>query len=254
MMSRSPAFSNKLIMNKYLWMSHQLRHFNDAGSIINCSNAMILVKSLLLEPLPTATTPVNTTLSTVSHQPSHHCLSINFPHMASTSIAPVPLSTHASRSITPPTTICFKPTKTTPLTQSLKSCSNYLPRKTPPLTTYTHCQHVISPTDSLPRCRKRIKLTIPPTVDYHAPIEVPQHISTTPATSPLSYSLRPGTLIWHSRDKTWTNKHTLGSDEYEVLKVPPDWASPYTLRNVDTGKDYDIIFPKEALDFLFPPS
>ena len=54
-MMRCPVYlSNTTIMNKYLWMSRQLRNFNEAGSIINWANAMHLVKCLLIEPQPTA--------------------------------------------------------------------------------------------------------------------------------------------------------------------------------------------------------
>ena len=41
---------NLVIMNKYCWMSRQLRNFNDTNSIIHWSNAMFSVKALLLQP------------------------------------------------------------------------------------------------------------------------------------------------------------------------------------------------------------
>ena len=251
MMSSSTSLTNKLVLNKYLWMAHQLRHFNDVGSIINWSNAMQLVKGLLFEPVPVAATQVKTTSSTVTHQPSQYPFSIVTPNIAAIKIPPVPLNTNATRLITPPTTIGFEPIKTMPLTQSPLSCSNYIPREPSPLTTYTHCQHTISPTDSLPRRPKRRKLANPPTVDYHASADVPQHTSIISATSPSYYSLRPGTLILHSRNH-WTKTPTDGSDKFEVLKVPPDWNFPYSLRNVETGEDYDMIFCKEMVKFLFP--
>ena len=45
-------------MNKYVWMSRQLRIFNDVGSIVNRANAMTYVKNLLLEPSPSAVSPI----------------------------------------------------------------------------------------------------------------------------------------------------------------------------------------------------
>ena len=47
-MPSSLALSNAIVMNKYIWMSRQLRNFNDVGSIIHWANAMIYVKNLLL--------------------------------------------------------------------------------------------------------------------------------------------------------------------------------------------------------------
>ena len=113
-MSLSVALSNKLVMNKYLWMSHQLRHFNDVASIINWSNAMILVKGLLFEPLSAAPTPNNPIPRSAPHPQSQPKFTISNPLKSTTNIPPVPTSNHDSRSITPPTTISFKPKKTMP--------------------------------------------------------------------------------------------------------------------------------------------
>ena len=173
--------------------------------------------------------------------------------MPSTNIPPVPLSTHETCSFTPTTTISLKPTKTMPLIQSPPRCSSYLPRKPSPLTTYTQCQHVISPFGSLLRRTKRRTLVNPPNVDNHASADAPQHTPTAPATCPSNFSLRPGTPIWRSGDHSWTKTFRVGTDEYQVLKVPPDWNSPYILKNVATGREYDIKFPKEMVEFLFPP-
>ena len=173
-MSRSASLSNKLVMNKYLWMSHQLRHFNDVASIINWSNAMILVKGLLFEPLSAAPTPNNPIPRSAPHPQSQPKFTISNPLKSTTNIPPVPTSNHDSRSITPPTTISFEPNKTMPLTQSLLRCPSYLPRKPSPLTTYRLNNPAISPSDSLPRQPKRRKLTIPPSVEYNASADVPQ--------------------------------------------------------------------------------
>ena len=251
-------------MNKYLWMAHQLRRFNDVGSIINWSNAMLLVKGLLFDPLPAAPTPVNTTSSTVSLQHTKHHLSINEPHVSSTNIPPVPLSTLSTRSITPPTTICFKPTiKTMPLTKFPLCCFDYSPRKPSPLTTYTHCQHAISPSDCLPRCLKRRKLAIPPTVDYHASPHVLQHTPTTDATSssqPASTATTAsqpetipgqGKVIWYIHNPKdpafhlWSKIKQKGAKGYLVIQTPPDWNSPFRLKNVATGECCDLMFTKK---------
>ena len=85
----SVLLSNKTVMNKYLWMSRHLRNFNDAGSIINWANAMLLVKSLLIDPLPTRS--------------------------------------HLERSITPPSTICFQPSEKKTLKKSPSYCSSFGP-------------------------------------------------------------------------------------------------------------------------------
>ena len=75
--------------------------------------------------------------------------------------------THPERSITPPRTIYFQPSKMKSLSKSRSCCSNIAPTKIAPLTIYTHRQPTISPTNSLVPSPKRRKITIPPAVDYH---------------------------------------------------------------------------------------
>ena len=135
-MNRAVTISNTLVMNKYEWMGSQLRNFNYVGSILNCANAMILVKSLLLESQPVSQA------SAIPQPPSSS-----------------PSPSQSPRSITPPATICFKPATEKPLTQSLPRCSTYVPSKPLPLTTYSLCLPNISPSDSLPHCPKRRKLS-----------------------------------------------------------------------------------------------
>ena len=43
-MSFSAARPNNIMMKKYVWMSHQLRNFNDVLSIVNWTNPMLLFK------------------------------------------------------------------------------------------------------------------------------------------------------------------------------------------------------------------
>ena len=49
----SSAVYNHHVMNKMLWMSRQLRNFNDNASIISLAHAMSTIKNLLLPSLPT---------------------------------------------------------------------------------------------------------------------------------------------------------------------------------------------------------
>ena len=166
-MSSSDSLSNKRVMNKYLWMANQLRHMNDVASITNWSNAMLLVKRLLLEPLPGVSTPT-IKISPSAPRPLSHTLStISNQHKSSINIPPAQISNHDARSITPPTTISFKPIKKLPLTRSLVPSPSCSPSKPTPLTTYTLSNTAVS-SDTLPRQPKRRKLTTPPSVDYNA--------------------------------------------------------------------------------------
>ena len=246
-MSRSTALSNKLVTNKYLWMAHQLRHFNDVVSIINWSNAMTLVKGLLLEQLPAAPTPINSILSSVPHPPSQPFLSISSPHISPINIPPVPPRNHDARSITPPTTIFFKPIKkmpptttgflpirTKPLTLSPARSSSYKPIKPSQLTISTHCQQELSPSNSLTQCPKRRKLTSPPSVDYYASTQ----------------SLAPGTHIWHGFflhqtkvKPTWAFHKFNGSEEYKILQEIQDSKHSFIVKQLTTGKEFTVLLP-----------
>ena len=141
MMTSSVPLSNKIVMNKYIWMSRQLRNFNDVGSITNWANAMLLVKGLLLDPVPARPTRINQTPS----QPSSLQRTIR---LKANNLQ----RTYQERSITPPTTICLQPSKQKPLSKSPPRTSNYVPTKPSPLTIYTHCQPTISPTNPLSPC------------------------------------------------------------------------------------------------------
>ena len=172
MLTMSGSLSNKHVLNKYLWMSHQLRHFNDAASIINWSNAMFFVKRLLLEPLPAVSTPTSTISPSALRTSSWTLLSISNPRISSINIPPAPISDHESRSITPPTTISFKPVKKMPLTRSLVRSPSCPPSRPSALTTYTLCNSAAS-SDTLPRQPKRRKLIKPPSVEYNASPTIP---------------------------------------------------------------------------------
>ena len=160
MTTSSVSLSNKIVMNKFQWMSRQLRHFNDAGSIINWANAMYLVKGLLIDPLPTR--PV-TDYQQPSSSPSPH---LQYNHPVSTTIN---LQRYqADRSITPPTTICFQPSTTKSLTKSPSYNYDIVPAKPAPLTIFNHRQPTISPTNALVPSPKRRKIITPPSVTSHA--------------------------------------------------------------------------------------
>ena len=185
-LSNNFAVSNMLVINKYVWMGRQLRNFNNIVSIMNWENAMILVKSLLLEIQPEPQSSTNTQPQSPSITHAQHRFKGNYQHIYLTRIPP---SIQASRSITPPTAVCFKPATEKPFTRSPPRCSSYKPVKPPPLSTYTLCLLNIKPVD-LPQNRKKRKLAIPPSVDYHASIEKPQPTSTeTTATYPPDFHL-----------------------------------------------------------------
>ena len=148
-------------MNKFLWMSRQLRHFNDAGPIINWANAMLIVKGLLVDPLPACPVLGNiqpTSQPTSPLPASHHQITTNN------------LQRWPERSITPPTIISFQPCRKKPLTKSPSWCTDYvpIPTKPSPLIICTHSHPSISPTNSLAPCPKRRKIAISPEVDYNA--------------------------------------------------------------------------------------
>ena len=102
-MSPPATLSNLIVMNKYMWVCSQLRHYNDAVSIVNWANAMMHVKGLLLESHPEVPIAVNTQPSS-SHQHSLHRSAIINQRGA-----------EPDRSITRSTTISFQPTLTMPL-------------------------------------------------------------------------------------------------------------------------------------------
>ena len=253
-MSCSVNISNKLVMNKYVWMGRQLRYFNDAGSIMNWANAMCLVKGLLLEPKPEPQVSANSQPPSPSFLPSQHRFSTINQHTLSTKIT---RNTPSICSITPPITVCFKPATKQSLTQSLPRCSTYVPRKPSSLTTYTLCLPTISPADSLPQCPKRRKLSVPPSVDYHATTELPQSTSTEVIVSGPKIIPGYGKHIWHTWSQgnpdthRWTKKMHEGADEYKVVKVPPDFNYPFKLMNVVTRKFFDMNFTKEEAQYLF---
>ena len=207
----STDLSNAIVMNKYVWMSRQLRNFNDIGAIVGWANAMLYVKSLLLEP--SASTPVLPESQSSSSHPSNQR-----PLMASIGLNPYP-----DFVISQPTTISFLPPKTILLTQSPASCSNYEPCIPSPLTTYTLRLPTVCPTDSLPQCTKRRKIAIPPSVDYHAST-TSMHSASMTITHPKSTD--EGlikTTLWEVLD--WFNNR--GRLHFENDTHVPVWAKEH---------------------------
>ena len=229
-------------------MGRQLRYFNDVGSIMNWANAMVLVKSLLLEIQPEPQSSTNPQPQSPSIFRSQHRFPVNYPHISSTKTS---RSTLVSRSITPPTTICYKPATEKPFTRSPPRCSSYTPLKPSPLSTYTLCLPTINPDDSLPQYPKRRKIAIPPSVDYHASIEIPQPTSTATTALPPHTLPGQGKKIWYISNPKgpvfhlWSQIKHKGAEEYIVIKAPPDWNSPFRLKNVATGEYCDLMFCKE---------
>ena len=252
-MNYSSAAYNHHIMNKMLWMSRNLRNFNDTTSISNWAHTMSILKNLLLPPLPPA--PQN------KPRPSPTQVNILEP----------------ARSITPPHTICFQPAKKKPLTQSAPRCTinNYskpspltpltqsAPRctinnysKPTPLTTYTLCLPNIASTDSLPQRPKRRKLSIPPSVDYDFSTVTPLPTSTAAAPPPTKPTPGLGSHLWYLRDPKsskalWSNTKTSGAMEFKVVKTPRDFDSEYKLLNMTTGIFCFTMFTEEDATNLF---
>ena len=61
--------------------------------------------------------------------------------------------------------------------------------------------------------------------------------------------------IWHKRlssdDHYWEREMIDGADEYIVTKVPTDIDSPYTLKNVASGKVFNMLFSTQKVESLF---
>ena len=152
--------SNKIVMNKYIWMSRQLRNINDVGSIINWANAMLLVKGLLFDPVPIP--PAADTLQPTSPRASPHRTTQNVFNTCNSR------RPHPELSFTRPTAIRIQPSKNTVLTTSTSRCSSHIVPKPSHLTINSHCQPTIPPTNSQAPSSKRRKISIPPAVDNHA--------------------------------------------------------------------------------------
>ena len=246
-MTCSVTLSNTVVLNKYLWMGRQLRNFNDVGSIINWANAMSMVKGLLLKPKNVSSLPAHSAPAPRTPIPS--------PHLPSPQQTTTPLRSLSTRSITPLSTICFKPIMEKILTKSPPSFCSYVPSKPTPLTTHTLSLPNIPSADSHPFSPKRRKLSSPPSVDYHAATEFSHPTTTEPPVTQTSHYPGQGMHIWHKRlssdDHYWEREMIDGADEYIVTKVPTDLDSPYKLKNVASGIEFNMFFSKQKVESLF---
>ena len=232
-MINSSAAYNRHIMNKMLWMSRNLRNFNDTVSISNWAHTMSILKNLLLPPLPPPAPQINR--------------------------QPPPMQDHISepvRSITPPHTICFQPAMKKPLSQSAPRCTINKYNKPSPLTTYTLSLPNIASTDFLPQPPKRRKLSIPPSVDYYAPTETPLPKSTATAASSTNATPGLGLHLWYRKDpKTskavWSRVKAPGTVEFKVVQTPRDPDPMHWLLNMTTENYISYTFSEDQAACLF---
>ena len=211
---------------------------------------MIYVKGLLLDPLPSPHAPTILQDSSFTHPASQNNYPANNPQLSCSNTR---LRAHSTRSITPPTTICFQPTIKKPLTKSTPSCSSYVPSNPSPLSTYTHCQPSISPTDSFPRCHKKRKIAIPPSVYYNASTKVSQPTPIAPPAPTTKPTLWSGRHVWLTNnplvpdEHVWWDKWQAEAHEYKIIHA--DFDSPCQMKHVKTGQVFNIEFSKAEVLF-----
>ena len=186
---------NLVIMNKYCWMSRQLRNFNDTNSIIHWSNAMFSVKALLLQPCEADTmiTPL---------QPS--------------AFGNASFKKHAILTFSRSNSIDFLPTVEPPHTLSQMHTSNFQPHPPSPLSIFTPRELSIQPHtppyESPKPASKRRKTTVPPQVDCEV---LPSQLSTTK----LQYRTDISTTTIASRTSQPTRSNTQPLTETQVAQV-----------------------------------
>ena len=238
----SPATNvNSYILNKYCWMSRQLRNFNDCNSIIQWSNAMLSVKNLLLHPQE-ADSLFPTILSTNSANTSNTHPALTISRLGSTTFLPAAEPCH---------------------TFSRTWNADFLPQPPSPLSIYTSRELSIPPhtppDDSLNPPSKRRKTTLPPEVDCNAP-KLPQRRSTEnnqPTTAPSLIisnawtdsitNIGPGTHIWygnsprHRNKAFWAYRKFAGSEKYMILEKLLDPKDSFRVKKLTTGMTYNIL-------------
>ena len=142
--------ANGYILNKYCWMSRQLRNFNDSNSIIQWSNATLSVKKLLLQP-PEA--------------------DIQFPSTLPTKAANTFSNTHPALTISRPGLTSYLPAAEPCHTLSRTWNANFQPQPPSPLSVFTSRELSIPPhtppeLSASPPCKRR-KTILPPRFDYN---------------------------------------------------------------------------------------
>ena len=168
--------SNKIVMNKYICMSRQLRNINDVGSIINWANAMLLVKGLLFDPVPISSAA--DTLQPTSPRASPHQTTQNVFNTCNSQ------RPHPELSLTRPTAIRIQPSKNTVLRTSTSRCSSDIVPKPSHLTINSHCQPTIPTRKLLHRRGGRFTSHLP--------------LTTTPLLI-LSITVVPLNMLWLSQ-------------------------------------------------------
>ena len=248
----SATSANSYILNKYCWMSRQLRNFNDWNSILQWSNAMLSVKNLLLQPQEAyiQSPPILPTKSAITVSNTHTALTISRP---------------SSRSYQPEAEPCHTLSRT---------WINFQPQPPSPLSVYTSRELSIpthTPPDvSLYPPSKRRKSILPPEVDYNTST-LPQHRSAennTPTREPsvptlpnastislhrITIKISPGTQIWYGclhrhRGKTfWAHRQFAGSEAYIVLQDLSHPKNSFSVKKLTTGMKYNILLYDENL-------
>ena len=242
----SATDANGYILNKYCWMSRQLRNFNDSNSIIHWSNAMLSIKKLLLQPQE-ADIQFSSTLLTKATN-THPALTISRPSLTSYSPAAEPCHT-LSRTWN----ANFKPQQPSPL-------SVFTPREVsiPPHT---------PPDVSASPPNKRRKTILPPEVEYNA-LALPQcqtaenKPTLAPSVPTLSneltksqptttIKLSPGTHIYYGslpgyHGKTfWAHRRFKGSEACIVIQDLLDPKDSFRVKMLTTGTMYNILLYHE---------
>ena len=246
-MSSTATNANSYIMNKYCWMSRQLRNFNDSNSIIQWANAMLSVKNLLLQPQE-ADVPLSTILPTNSANTlsnANHTITLS--RTGSLSFPPVP-----------------EPRQTLSRTWTC----NFQPQPPSPLTIFTPSEHSIPPytppSDSNNLPSKKRKVILPPEVDYNASAflqprtteencptttapKVPTITNARPPTHAITTTkIAPGTHIWygylHKTNKAfWAYRKFAGSEEYKILQETREPNESFNVMKLTTGETFNIL-------------
>ena len=202
-MRSSATNVNSYILNKYRWMSRQLRNFNDSNSIIQRSSAMLSVKNLLLHP-----------------QEADILLPTTLPAKSANTFS----NTHHPFTISRQSSLCFLPAAEPYHTLSRAWNANFQPQPSP-LSTFTTRELSIlphtPPDDSYNPPIKRRKTIFPPEVDCQASVDC--NASTTILTDSNSSSLRPPTVT-----KTCTPSSKTKIYHDPPLPKPCQWCAERT--------------------------
>ena len=247
----SAGNANSYILNKFCWMSRQLRNFNDCNSILQWSNAMLSVKNLLLQPQETyiQSPSILPTKSAITVSNTHTALTIS--RRGSTSYLPAAVPGH---------------------TLSRTWITNFQPQSPSPLSVYTSRELSIPPHTppdvSVSPPSNRRKTILPLEVDYN-PSSLPQHRSAEnniPTIAPsvptlpnaptksqprTTIKIPPGNHIWygslhrHHGKTFWVHRQFAGPEAYTVLEDLSDPKDSFIVKKLSTGMKYNILLYDE---------